>query len=216
MRNTLGIIFDLDGVLLLSRDCHRRAFEEVLADFGIHDFNYDSFAGWRTPEVFLAVFAAHPENKATALQIAECSTRKSALARQLLAVDTPLAPMCVPVLQQCAQRFRIALASSGSRENVNAFLSLTGTASLFQSVLSGDDVVNAKPDPEIFIRSIASLQLPAGSCVVIEDAPAGVRAACLAGAKAIGMGLAQEKELRQAGAELVVDSLTELAEVFHL
>ena len=216
MRNTLGIIFDLDGVLLLSRDCHRRAFDEVLAGFGISDFNYDHFAGWRTPEVFRAVFAAHPEVEVTAVEIAECSTRKSARARQLLAAEAPIAPMCVSVLQRCAQRFSLALASSGSRASVQAFLDLTGTASIFQSVLSGDDVMKAKPDPELFTRSIEALQLPASSCVVIEDAPAGVQAARLAGARAIGMGLDHEQELRKAGAELVVGTLSELAAVFSL
>ena len=216
MRDALGLIFDLDGVLILSRDCHRRAFEEVLSDFGIHDFNYDQYAGWRTSEVFHSVFGAHPEAKVTIEKIAECSTRKSARARELLAAEAPIAPMCVSVLQACSKRYKMALASSGSRPSVQAFLDLSGTAPLFQSVLSGDDVIKAKPDPELFTRSIEALQLPAFRCIVIEDAPAGVQAARLAGTRAIGMGLENEQELRQAGAVLVVGSLSELAKVLNL
>ena len=41
-----GLVFDLDGVLVFSRDSHRRAFEEIFAELGIHNFHYDGFAGW--------------------------------------------------------------------------------------------------------------------------------------------------------------------------
>ena len=40
-----GVVFDLDGVLIQSRAAHAQAFQEVLATFGITDFNYDRFAG---------------------------------------------------------------------------------------------------------------------------------------------------------------------------
>ena len=51
-----GIIFDLDGVLIDSTDCHRDAFQTVFAGHGIQDFDYTPYAGWRTPDVVVDVF----------------------------------------------------------------------------------------------------------------------------------------------------------------
>ena len=207
-----GLIFDLDGVLIYSRDSHRRAFEEVLSSCGIHDFQYTRYAGWRTAEVFHDVMKAHrvpvsPE------QVAEYSARKSVRARELLALELPLAPGCVSVLTSFALRYQLALASSGSRASVNAFLAHTELSPVFRSVLSGDDVQHAKPDPELFVQSIRNLSLEPEQCIVVEDAVAGIQAARSAGARAIGMGKQYTRELIDAGAERVVDSLGELARI---
>jgi len=204
-----GLVFDLDGVLILSRGAHRQAFEEVLAPFGILNFDYDQFAGWRTPEVFRTVLRqlAEPVAEAT---IADCSRRKSARARELLANGNHTAPDCIPLLTRLSEKYRMALASSGSRESVNAFLDRTGLRGIFQSVLSGDDVERAKPDPEIFRRSIAALGLLPENCAVIEDAVAGVQAARSAGAHTIGFGNGDAAGLSAAGAEQMVASLSDL------
>ena len=131
----------------------------------------------------------------------------------MLAVELPLAPGCVAMLKLLAQRYQLALASSGSRASVGAFLNHTGLLPLFKSVLSGDDVQHAKPNPELFIQSIRNLDLQPEQCIVVEDAVAGVEAARSAGARAIGMGKQYTTELTEAGAERVVDSLAELAQV---
>ena len=207
-----GLVFDMDGVLLLSRDAHAEAFRSVLEPLGVHDFNYDRFAGWRTPEVFRTVFAEHdiPHDEP---MIARCSEAKSRRAREVLASGGSVAPQCVPVIDQLSRKYRLALASSGSRASVQAFLDVTGLSPAFRSVLCGDDVVRAKPDPEIFLRSIEALQLPAEQCVVIEDAVSGVQAARRAGASVIGMNSGDPSQLTDAGATAVVNSLEELAEI---
>ena len=202
-----GIVFDLDGVLIQSRAAHAEAFREVLADFGIHDFEYDRFAGWRTPEVFRAVFTQHTMPAGEEV-VAECSRRKSERARAVLASGDFLEPGCVAAIEELAGRYRVALASSGSRESVQSFLDRTGLT--FQSVLTGDDVTNAKPDPEIFRRSIEALGVRPENCVVVEDAVAGVQAARAAGARAIGFSAENGEQLTAAGASIVVRSLEEL------
>jgi beta-phosphoglucomutase len=211
-----GLVFDLDGVLILSRGAHRQAFQEVLAPFGILDFDYDQFAGWRTPEVFRVVFRQQLAEPVAEQTIADCSRRKSARARELLANGNHTAPDCIPLLTRLSEKYRMALASSGSRESVNAFLDRTGLRGIFQSVLSGDDVERAKPDPEIFRRSIAALGLLPENCAVIEDAVAGVEAARAAGAHAIGLGNGDTALLAAAGAQQIVASLGDLQGVLDL
>jgi HAD superfamily hydrolase (TIGR01509 family) len=208
-----GVVFDLDGVLIQSRAAHAQAFQEVLATFGITDFNYDRFAGWRTSEVFRTVLSEHPPAPVTEETIAQCARRKSQRARELLGSGDHVAPDCVPVLEQLCTQYRVALASSGSQASVQAFLDRTGLRPAFRSVLTGDDVAQAKPDPEIFRRSMEALALRPENCVVIEDAVAGVRAARSAGAHAIGMTTEHPDELKAAGAACVVRSLGELAQL---
>jgi HAD superfamily hydrolase (TIGR01509 family) len=205
------VIFDLDGVLIQSRGAHARAFHEVFSAYGIHDFVYDEFAGWRTPEVFRTLFRDRQGEEPDEALVAACSSRKSQRARELIAAEQPVTPDCVPVIQSLAGLYRLALASSGSRRSVYSFLDTAGLHNLFHSVLCGDDVRLAKPDPEIFRRSIENLGAPPEACAVVEDAPAGIVAARGAGAHAIGFGDANAAQLRAAGAERVVASLRELA-----
>jgi HAD superfamily hydrolase (TIGR01509 family) len=207
-----GLVFDMDGVLILSREAHAQAFREVLSPLGVRDFDYDRFAGWRTPEVFRIVLAEHGIPFDNEL-IARCSDDKSRRAREIISSGDLLAPGCVPVIDHLSRRYRLALASSGSRASVQAFLDLTGLGTAFRSVLCGDDVARAKPDPEIFRRSIEALELPADRCVVIEDAVSGIQAARSAGARAVGMNSGDPAPLTGAGAAQVVDSLEELAEL---
>jgi beta-phosphoglucomutase len=208
-----GVVFDLDGVLIQSRAAHAQAFQELLIAFGINEFNYDRFAGWRTPEVFRTVLSEHLPTPVTEETVAQCARRKSERAREILASSDPVAADCVPALKQLCTRYRVSLASSGSRASVQAFLDRTGLEPVFRSVLTGDDVARAKPDPEIFRRSIETLALSPENCVVIEDAVAGVCAARSAGAHAIGIATQHPERLEAAGAACVVGSLGELAQL---
>jgi bifunctional UDP-N-acetylglucosamine pyrophosphorylase / glucosamine-1-phosphate N-acetyltransferase len=88
---------------------------------------------------------------------------------------------------------------------------LTGSRSLFTSILSAEDVARAKPDPEIYVRSAEGLGLDARQCLVVEDAVAGVAAARAAGCPVVGMaGTCPVEALRAAGADHVVAGLSEL------
>ena len=80
-------------------------------------------------------------------------------------------------------------------------------------MLSGADVQFAKPNPELFRRSIEALNLRPEECAVIEDAEAGIAAALSAGAHAIGFTRDRAGMLTAAGAETVVGSLSELRSV---
>jgi HAD superfamily hydrolase (TIGR01509 family) len=208
-----GIIFDLDGVLIDSSICHRDAFQAVFAPYGIRDFDYPTYAGQRTPDVVADVFrragiTAGPD------VIAQTAQEKSRLARQFLGEKEPLVEGCPDVLQLLAARYSLALATSGSRASVEMFLDLARCRPCFRSVLSGDDVARAKPDPEIYRRSAQALGIPPDRCLVLEDAVAGVEAACAAGATVIGLtGTCTAKALEQAGAAHIIHKLPELPEL---
>jgi len=205
-----GIVFDLDGVLMDSSSCHKAAFEQVFGALGVANFEYAPYAGWRTAEVVADVLlrAGRP---AGADAVTEAAREKSRLARQMIRERKPLTPGCLDLLTELARDYRLGLASSGSRESVELFLDLSGARSLFQTVLSGDDVALAKPHPEIYTRAIGQLGLEPADCVIVEDAVAGVEAARAAGAAVIGIaGTCAAETLRAAGAETVVSRLSDL------
>jgi HAD superfamily hydrolase (TIGR01509 family) len=208
-----AVVFDLDGVLVNSAECHRAAFDKVFRQFGILDFEYPSYAGHRTREVIENVLRRAGITTCDET-VASAAREKSRLARELLDAEKPLARGCRRVLAEVAQCHRLALATCGSRQSARWFLDLVGSHVIFQSVLTGDDVVNAKPHPEIYLRTVERLGLDPSECLVVEDSVAGIEAARAAGVKVVGLsGTCSEAELRRAGAARVIHRLTDLPSV---
>ena len=87
-----------------------------------------------------------------------------------------------------ARGYRLAVCSSADRVKVLMNLSAIGAEeSLFDQLVTGTDIKNPKPDPEIYLTGAASLGLAPSECIVVEDAPSGIRAAHAAGIEAIGL-----------------------------
>jgi beta-phosphoglucomutase len=86
-------------------------------------------------------------------------------------------------------------------------IDLLKIASLFDVVVDGNKVTHTKPDPEVFLNCAKELGLPPDSCVVFEDAEAGIEAACAAGMLAVGIG----DPVILGRADLVVPGLSELS-----
>ena len=83
---------------------------------------------------------------------------------------------------------RTALGSAS--KNTPMILERTGISALFDAVADGNNVQKAKPDPEVFLKAASLIGVDPGSCVVFEDAAAGVEAALNAGMKCVGIGSA--------------------------
>jgi beta-phosphoglucomutase len=112
--------------------------------------------------------------------------------------------------------FRLAAASSS--KNANQMMERVHLGSgaplidLFDANLSGRELRHGKPDPEIFLLAAAELGAAPVSCVVIEDAPAGIEAAKAGGMTALGIARVGDAPLlRAAGADLVVTSLDDVS-----
>jgi beta-phosphoglucomutase len=213
-RRPLAVVFDLDGVLIDSATCHSRAFEAVFRPFGIRDFDYGRYAGWKTANVIEDVLRKAGLEPAPQ-RIAELAAEKSRLAREKLLELNPVAPDTIHVLERLSREYRLGLASSGSRASIALFLASNACADLFQSVLCGDDVKNAKPHPEIYQRTFGALGIDPADALVIEDAVAGIQSAIAAGAGAvIGMeGTCPASQLTAAGASEVIRGVSDLPEL---
>ena len=80
-----------------------------------------------------------------------------------------------------------AIATAAPRENVEVVLEALRSAHRFQAIVSAEDVHQGKPDPEVYLLAASRLGVPAGHCIVVEDAAAGILGARAAGMKSIGV-----------------------------
>jgi HAD superfamily hydrolase (TIGR01509 family) len=117
----------------------------------------------------------------------------------------PEIPGVRPLLEELDQVGTLmAVASSSSREIVELILSKLAIRHFFTATVSGKDVSQGKPAPDIFLKTAAALGIEPGKCVVIEDSPPGVAGAKGAGMVCIGFANANSGKLDLTGADLIL------------
>jgi beta-phosphoglucomutase-like phosphatase (HAD superfamily) len=104
-----------------------------------------------------------------------------------------------------------ALVIGAQRWKVEAVLDQLGLGAVFTVRVNAEDIRRGKPDPEGYLRAAHLLTCSASSCMVFEDAPGGVQAACAAGALCIDVCPAEiASPLLEAGARCAVPDFTEV------
>jgi HAD superfamily hydrolase (TIGR01509 family) len=205
-----AVIFDMDGVLIDSEPLHYRVLNQVLRDadgYTLTEAENEEFLGTTTEAMFDTLIARHALRHSTARYV---QAYESAL---LDLLQRPLIPQpgVVALIEQCAARgLGLAVASSSKRSWVTTTLQSLGIAHWFGVVVSGDDVVHGKPDPEIYLLTAARLAIRPERCLAIEDAPHGVASACRAGMMVLGVRTPSTAHLRLEGVLRSVDSLEDV------
>jgi putative hydrolase of the HAD superfamily len=105
----------------------------------------------------------------------------------------------------------LAIASSSPRTWVTGHLEAFGLLDRFRVIRNRDDVVHAKPAPDLYLSALAGLGLQASEAIAIEDSPNGSVAAKAAGLYVVAVPNAVTRQLRFDQADLVLDSLAELS-----
>jgi beta-phosphoglucomutase len=208
---TQAVIFDVDGVLVDSYDAHFRSWRDVLAENGLtlDEAGFAQTFG-RTSREIIASFWGDDVDDTRARAIDD---RKEALYRDLVRHAFPAMAGAVELIDALAAAgFALGVGSSAPPANVELTLDCLGRRDAFAAIVTGRDVTRGKPDPQVFLLAAERLGVPTRRCVVIEDAPAGVRAAAAAGMAPVALlGTAPAAMLAEAGAVLVVQTLDELS-----
>jgi beta-phosphoglucomutase len=211
MKRDMGVIFDVDGVLVESYDAHLESWQLLGREEGF-EFSEQRFIetfGRTTREILRETYGSR---QFTTEQIAALDHRKEELFRQIMVRDFPAMNGAKELIDQLhATRFQLAVGSSGPPPNVQLVLETLERAEAFQAVVTGVDVTRGKPDPQVFLLAAQRLNLPSTSCVVIEDAPAGVHAAKNAGMPCIALVSKGHTFDELKDADLRVASLRELS-----
>lgn len=203
----IGVIFDMDGVLIDSADAHYRSWRDLGAENGrtITRAEFDATFGMHNTDIIPQLFGPVDDDCRAAL-----ADRKEAIYRDIIRDDPPLVAGAAALICGLHESdVALAIGSSGPLANIRLVLEALGVADLIPVIVSGDDVTRGKPDPQVFTLACARLGLPAGRCVVVEDAPQGVAAGKAAGASVIAITMYHPAD-RLAGADRIVTRLADL------
>ena len=180
-----AVIFDVDGVLVQSMERNAEAYRRAFEPLGIRIEPPEVFANeGRGSRVLLARLAADHGVTLSEGQLDGLTRRH----RELLAAAAPmpLYPGVTELLQSLHRRgLRLAIVTGNWR--AIALAPFGELASLFDAVVSAEEVTRTKPDPEPYARALAELGLPAKRAVVVENAPLGIESAKAAGIRVIAV-----------------------------
>ena len=193
-----AFIFDLDGVIVDTAKYHYLAWQKLANQLGIlftpeHNEELKGVSRVRSLDIILELggIQASQEDKNKWLV-----QKNQDYLSYLVDIDqSEILPGVIPILHYLKDKNqKIALGSAS--KNAKPILEKTGIINLFDAVVDGNDVSNAKPDPEVFVVAAKRLNVANENAIVFEDSVAGIQAANCANMISIGIG--DEKILHEA------------------
>ena len=209
-----AFFFDMDGVLFDSMPRHAIAWEEVMKLHGLPFTAYDCYINeGRTGEsVIREAFQKALGRDATPDEVTTIYAEKSAYYHQLLQTTTPTIPGIEDVLHFVkAKGAQIwVVTGSGMRTLLDSLNTVFPAIFQRDRMITAFDVTHGKPDPEPYLKAWERSGLPKEQCVVIENAPLGIRSGKAAGLTvyAVNTGILTRDDLAQA--DQVFGSMAEL------
>ncbi|WP_313562500.1 HAD family hydrolase [Ruminiclostridium cellobioparum] len=180
-----AFIFDMDGVIIDSEPLHFQTDKMVLRDLGhdIADGELSSFVGVTNPNMWAELIKRYKLDST----VEELLELQSKYKNELFGQGELQAISGIPELidDLKGRGIYIGLASSSSREFIEMVLKGLHIYHNFDVVISGEEVENSKPAPDIFLKAAEVLKVAPAECIVLEDSGNGVKAAKAAGMKCI-------------------------------
>jgi HAD superfamily hydrolase (TIGR01509 family) len=170
-----AVIFDLDGVLADSEPWWNQIDAKLLAEYGV------SYRGEYHRNVLGVNYRLAVEFYKNAFHISasveELMRRRGEIATDFFASRVDLFPSAEMTLEQLREmKLPLAVATSSVSASARPLLERTGIRSLFSVVITGDEVQQGKPHPDIYLRAAQELGISPEACLVIEDSLAGIAA----------------------------------------
>jgi beta-phosphoglucomutase len=205
-----GVIFDLDGVLLDSEPFIRKAAMMMFAERGliVQPKDFLPFVG-AGEDRFLGGVA---EKYAFPLKLQPDKKRTYGIYLDIIKGRLHPLEGALAFLESCRKSGKkTALATSADYIKMAGNLKEIGVRpSSFDAVITGEDVIHKKPDPEIFVLAARQLDLNPDECLIVEDAVNGVRAAKASNGRCLALTTSfTKKQLFAAGADWCAENLAE-------
>lgn len=218
MAKIRGLIFDLDGTLALTQQFHYQAFSQVFAKYGITYTENDDlykYAGMGSGVIFPTVFADHGL-MLTPEQIKQYSDEKKEIYDRIIHSEKiePVAGVVDFLKRMQSRGYRMCVASGNKLESIEYLLDALHIRTFFEFIVTNKDADKPKPSPDIFLTAAKKFGFEPEECVVFEDAVNGITAAESAGMTSVGIASRiPEMDLRNVGADIVVNNYNELSDV---
>ncbi len=193
-----AIIFDLDGVICFTDEYHYLAWKEMADSIGVpFDREVNNRLRGVSRMASLDIILEKSSETYSQAEKEELANQKNEIYKSLLTRITPNDLSSEVKFTLAALRsLGLKLAIGSSSRNTPMILQQLGLEGFFDAVSDGNNITRSKPDPEVFLKAAQMLGLPAGNCLVVEDAVsgaqaghrAGMRVACVGDASAAGAG----------------------------
>lgn len=182
-----AILFDMDGVLVDSEEFIFEATKMMFAEHGITVKKEDALPFVGTGEN--NYIAGIGLSNGFRVDIERDKARTYYLYEQITNAKLKALPGVSAFISNCANKgLKLAVASSADRIKVMINLREIGlSADHFQAIVTGEDLKNKKPFPDIYLKAAELLETKPEECLVVEDAVSGVKAAKAAGAKCLAL-----------------------------
>lgn len=182
-----GVLFDMDGVLVDSEPFICRAAVLMFRELGftVSPEDFIPFIGMGENRYIGGV----AEKYRIPVDIEKVKARTYEIFGEIIRNRLSPLPGSLEFISKCLNKnLRISLATSADRVKMVANMKEIGLPlSTFHSIITGLDVVNKKPFPDIYIKAAESLGLKPGECLVAEDAVSGIRAGKTAGCRCLAV-----------------------------
>ncbi len=185
-----AFIFDLDGVIVDTARYHFLAWQKLAQELGIeftpeHNEELKGVSRVRSLDIILElgkVTASQEDKNRWLIQ------KNEDYLGYLVNIDqSEVLPGVMPILQFLKEKNQ-AIALGSASKNARPILEKTGILHYFDAIVDGNDVTNAKPDPEVFLQAAKLLGATPENAIVFEDSVAGVQAANIANMTSVGIG----------------------------
>jgi beta-phosphoglucomutase len=203
----LGVIFDMDGVLVDTGWAHRQAWHDLARKEGldISDEFFRQTFGMQNAAILPMLRPGISKE-----ELERLSDWKEQRYRDLMKEHLELAPGAEALLLDLKRHgFRLAIGSSAPPENLNIFWDRLSLAEWFEARVTKEEITRSKPAPETFLKAAEKLGLAPACCAVVEDAVPGVQAAKAAGMPVVAITTTRQRE-DLAQADRVIEDLSEL------
>jgi len=207
-----AVIFDMDGLMIDSEPFHQKAFDVVLKEYGSSlsvEENNVLYVGIGD----IAAAADMVKRKQLPISKEELIQKKQAVYMQYLKSDIIAQDGLKELLIELKKlKLKTAVASGSTLDEINAIVTHLKIRKYFDFLCSSSQVPKGKPSPDVFLLAASNLGVDPSKCVVLEDAPSGLRAGIAAHMRVVIVPSRETEGQDFTGADTILTSLKEVSE----
>lgn len=188
--NYRGLIFDLDGVIVDTAKYHYLAWKEIAKEleYEFSEKDNERLKGVSRQKSFEIILELAGSTMDESSKESYCKRKNDIYVKYISELSKKdILPNVQEFLLDAREReYKIALGSAS--KNAIMILEKLEILDLFNAIIDGNQVTNAKPNPEVFLKAAYGLNLSPDQCIVFEDSFSSIEAAIQAGMKTVGIG----------------------------
>ena len=205
-----AIIFDLDGVLVDTKQIHFEALNAALRKYKFEKISIDDhikiFDGLPTNEKLKILQKKKNLPKKYFLKI---NKYKQKVTAEILKKNIKKNDKIIHMMKNLHEKYKIAVATNAVNSTLKICLNKLGISKYVDFKLSNEDIVNPKPNPEIYLRIFIKFGIYPSEALIVEDSHYGREAAISSGAKLLPIKKIDELDLKKIKLNLISKKITD-------